>query len=161
MISQRNIKNHATGLLLVALFSGTAFGQETFRAHPSTQDPTVKFTLDTFKQWETDLSNWGRWGPNDQRGTLNLITPARRRAGAAVIVAEEPAGANLPKGTSWVLVPDSRDTAKMFAEPVLQAWSVNYVVVECPEHKLRLVEHFRACQSAGQPGIVVLAEGPG
>lgn len=61
---------------------------------------------------------------------------------------------------NW-LVPDSRDTAKMFAEPVLQAWSVNYVVVECPEHKLRLVEHFRACQSAGQPGIVVLAEGPG
>ena len=26
-----------------------------------------------------ELSNWGRWGENDQRGTLNLITPAKRR----------------------------------------------------------------------------------
>ena len=23
-----------------------------------------------------DVSNWGRWGPEDERGTLNLITPA-------------------------------------------------------------------------------------
>src|SRR5215472_1073616 len=23
-----------------------------------------------------DLSNWGRWGPADERGSLNLITPA-------------------------------------------------------------------------------------
>jgi hypothetical protein len=26
-------------------------------------------------QWMDSLSNWGRWGPDDQRGTLNLITP--------------------------------------------------------------------------------------
>jgi kynurenine formamidase len=31
------------------------------------------------------VSNWGRWGPDDQRGTLNFITPeAVRRAAAAV-----------------------------------------------------------------------------
>lgn len=29
------------------------------------------------------LSNWGRWGSDDQLGTLNLITPARRAAAAA------------------------------------------------------------------------------
>ena len=29
-----------------------------------------------------ELSNWGRWGENDQRGTLNLITPAKRVAAA-------------------------------------------------------------------------------
>ena len=23
------------------------------------------------------LSNWGRWGPDDERGTLNLLTPER------------------------------------------------------------------------------------
>jgi kynurenine formamidase len=28
----------------------------------------------------TAPSNWNRWGPEDQRGTLNLITPERRRA---------------------------------------------------------------------------------
>ena len=27
----------------------------------------------------TELSNWGRWGKEDQRGTLNLITPEKRR----------------------------------------------------------------------------------
>ena len=26
------------------------------------------------QQWMTDLSNWGRWGDDDQMGTLNLIT---------------------------------------------------------------------------------------
>jgi kynurenine formamidase len=32
-----------------------------------------------------ELSNWGRWGENDQRGTLNLVTPARRRQAAALV----------------------------------------------------------------------------
>ncbi len=30
------------------------------------------------QQWMTDLSNWGRWGDDDQLGTLNLITPEKR-----------------------------------------------------------------------------------
>ena len=25
-----------------------------------------------------ELNNWGRWGPDDQRGTANLITAAKR-----------------------------------------------------------------------------------
>ena len=28
--------------------------------------------------WMTALSNWGRWGPEDELGTLNLITPEKR-----------------------------------------------------------------------------------
>lgn len=31
------------------------------------------------------VNNWGRWGPADERGTLNLITPDRVRAAAALI----------------------------------------------------------------------------
>jgi hypothetical protein len=31
------------------------------------------------------LTNWGRWGPNDQRGTLNLITPDKTRAAARLV----------------------------------------------------------------------------
>ena len=27
--------------------------------------------------WMTSLSNWGRWGPDDELGTLNLITPEK------------------------------------------------------------------------------------
>lgn len=26
------------------------------------------------------LSNWGRWGPDDELGTLNYVTPAKRLA---------------------------------------------------------------------------------
>lgn len=31
------------------------------------------------------LSNWGRWGADDQLGTLNLITPAHRRRAAGLV----------------------------------------------------------------------------
>src|SRR6185436_8461803 len=34
------------------------------------------------RSWIRDRSNWGRWGPDDQRGTINLITPAKRVAAA-------------------------------------------------------------------------------
>lgn len=48
-------------------------------------------------EWEayfTTLSNWGRWGPEDQRGTLNLIGPSKV-AGAAALVTE---GRHVPCG---------------------------------------------------------------
>jgi len=31
------------------------------------------------------LSNWGRWGDDDQSGTLNLITPEKRRQAASLV----------------------------------------------------------------------------
>ena len=31
------------------------------------------------------LSNWGRWGPDDELGTLNLITPQKKAAAAALV----------------------------------------------------------------------------
>ncbi len=33
----------------------------------------------------TELSNWGRWGKEDQLGTLHLITPQKRREAAALV----------------------------------------------------------------------------
>lgn len=33
----------------------------------------------------TTLSNWGRWGAEDELGTLNLITPAKRLAAARLV----------------------------------------------------------------------------
>src|SRR5437773_9913909 len=33
----------------------------------------------------SSLSNWGRWGADDQLGTINLITPARRKRAAALV----------------------------------------------------------------------------
>ena len=65
-----------------------AFGQEraqTFTAHPSTQEPQRLVTLDTLKRWEKELSNWGRWGKEDQRGLLNLITPEKTKQALALV----------------------------------------------------------------------------
>jgi len=36
-------------------------------------------TKEQVAKWMTEISNWGRWGKDDQRGTLNLITPAKRK----------------------------------------------------------------------------------
>ena len=36
--------------------------------------PSEDEVLSYFKKF----SNWGRWGPDDELGTLNLITPDRR-----------------------------------------------------------------------------------
>ncbi len=36
-------------------------------------------------RWMNELSNWGRWGKQDQVGTVNLITPEKRKAAAALV----------------------------------------------------------------------------
>lgn len=36
-------------------------------------------------RWMTELSNWGRWGKDDQMGTVHLITAAKRKQAAALV----------------------------------------------------------------------------
>jgi kynurenine formamidase len=38
-----------------------------------------------YEQWKTELSNWGRWGDDDEIGALNLITPAKRLQAVALV----------------------------------------------------------------------------
>lgn len=35
--------------------------------------------------WMKELSNWGRWGKDDQMGTVNLITASKRKSAAALV----------------------------------------------------------------------------
>ena len=42
-------------------------------------------TKEQYDRWMTELSNWGRWGDDDQLGALNLITPAKRVAAAQLV----------------------------------------------------------------------------
>src|SRR5262245_49711905 len=37
-----------------------------------------------FRALGQQLSNWGRWGPDDELGTLNSVTPAHVAAAAAL-----------------------------------------------------------------------------
>ena len=36
-------------------------------------------------EWFDSLSNWGRWGQDDVLGTLNLITPEKRKIAAGLV----------------------------------------------------------------------------
>jgi kynurenine formamidase len=45
-------------------------------------------SLSTFADYQQaleELSNWGRWGPDDELGAANLITPAKRVAAARLV----------------------------------------------------------------------------
>ncbi len=42
-------------------------------------------TKEQYDRWMTELSNWGRWGEDDQLGALNLITPAKRVEAAQLV----------------------------------------------------------------------------
>ena len=38
-----------------------------------------------YEQWKLELSNWGRWGEDDEIGALNLITPEKRLEAVALV----------------------------------------------------------------------------
>lgn len=57
----------------------TVVGQASRPGVAAAADPP-KTTKNDITKWMTELSNWGRWGKTDQIGTLNLITPEKRKA---------------------------------------------------------------------------------
>jgi kynurenine formamidase len=42
-------------------------------------------SAEQYERWKKELSNWGRWGKDDEIGALNLITPAKRKQAAALV----------------------------------------------------------------------------
>src|SRR5260370_7119135 len=52
---------------------------------PASSQSGHTVTVAMVEQWMTDLSNWGRWGKQDQLGAVNLITPAKRKQAAALV----------------------------------------------------------------------------
>lgn len=55
------------------------------QGQPAIESSREHVTKAQFDQIFKQLSNWGRWGKDDQLGTLNLMTPARRREAAALV----------------------------------------------------------------------------
>jgi len=60
--------------LLITLAPGTTWAEDRF--------PRTKADVD---KWIVELSNWGRWGKDDQMGALNLITPEKRKQAAKLV----------------------------------------------------------------------------
>ena len=68
------------GLLVAAMIAFVACSGSGAQGEPG--DEVTKEQYDT---WMTELSNWGRWGEDDQIGALNLITPGKRVAAAGLV----------------------------------------------------------------------------
>ena len=74
-----------------------------------------------FERWMDELSNWGRWGPDDEVGAFNLITPAKRAAAAALVTegftvslasnAQNYESADVPCPVEWKMTRSTRTGA--------------------------------------------------
>ncbi len=74
-----------------------------------------------YDRWIDELSNWGRWGPDDEVGAFNLITPSRRAAAAALVTegftvslaseAQNYPSADVPCPVEWSMTRATRSAA--------------------------------------------------
>jgi len=71
-------------LVLAIALATTAAMSITAQSAPQGAAPQSVSRAD-FERWKKELSNWGRWGKDDQIGALNLITPVKRRQAAALV----------------------------------------------------------------------------
>src|SRR3979411_450307 len=60
---------------------------------------TSSLTRLQFDELFAAVSNWGRWGPDDDRGALNYITPARTRAAMGLVRAGQTVSLSAPLDT--------------------------------------------------------------
>ena len=58
-----------------------------------------------FDQWMTELSNWGRWGEDDQMGAANLMTDAKRQQAAALVETGKPSRWGMTSPTTSAAIP--------------------------------------------------------
>jgi kynurenine formamidase len=59
----------------------------------------ARLTVSEVKAVYDKISNWGRWGADDQRGALNFITPQKRSAAAKLAQSGEIVSLSLPLST--------------------------------------------------------------
>ena len=80
-MTQRNTRRAAAGAAAVLLLAAGA--AQSVATGQTADRPLVSRAQ--YDAWFDELSNWGRWGPDDELGALNLITPAKRREAASLV----------------------------------------------------------------------------
>jgi len=70
---------------------------------------TMRMTAQAFAELFQEVSNWGRWGPDDERGTLNYLTPEHVRAATALVRTGRTVSLAIPLNT--VAGPDNANPA--------------------------------------------------
>ncbi len=76
-----NMRSMTSAVMFAAAMT-LCLGGATVTAQDVTRAPHNLAEFDAMFQ---ELSNWGRWGADDERGTMNLITPAKTRQAAALV----------------------------------------------------------------------------
>jgi kynurenine formamidase len=73
-------------LVMAAALTCTIAGPwQVSRGQNAAKSAPGQLTAADIDKMMSQLSNWGRWGKDDQRGALNLITPAKRKQAAALV----------------------------------------------------------------------------
>jgi kynurenine formamidase len=73
--------------IAIAATIGLAAGSRVVSQAPASANGASHrlITQAEYDRWQTELTNWGRWGTDDQMGALNLITPAKRKQAASLV----------------------------------------------------------------------------
>ena len=67
--------------------------------HTHDDDRSVDVSAAEFRALFEAVSNWGRWGEDDERGALNYLTPDRVAAAARLVRSGETITLSLPLNT--------------------------------------------------------------
>ena len=81
-LSRRQVIQRAAA---AASFSALAESFADAQTASPSGDATHHTSKEDFVQLMTELSNWNRWGKDDQMGAVNLITPAKRKQAVALV----------------------------------------------------------------------------
>src|ERR1700741_3824289 len=71
-------------ILVIGLIASGVAVSVTHAQAQSSARPTIPNEAD-FRRAMNELSNWGRWGKDDELGAANLITPAKRKQALALV----------------------------------------------------------------------------
>ena len=75
--------NRSVGGCLLSVFALAGMTTSTRQA-PRADTGHKTVTKAQADRWASELSNWGRWGKDDQLGALNLVTPQKRQQAMAL-----------------------------------------------------------------------------
>ena len=75
---------HQTGIVTIGVVLAAIGATSVEQGAPPVATPPA-VTQAIVEQWKQELTNWGRWGPDDEIGTLNLITADTRKRAAALV----------------------------------------------------------------------------
>lgn len=99
-------ESHVSRRSFLAGAVGAALARPEKPAAMEDREPS-SITLSDIDRMMTELSNWGRWGKDDQMGTVNLITPAKRKQAASLV-----------REGSTVSLAHDQDTKKFLDNPL-------------------------------------------